>query len=162
MKGMVQQQIPLLSAQALASERRSQRAGFFLPTSVKSRLLAVAGAADVSENEVLISCLQQGLSDGLVLQLIERALSAKERAIDNEPELRSGYLLPSSLKNRLREVAAQFGAPKRKMTLIVITCLQYGLWDARLLKAIQDRAASRTKKLGKTVKYKEGGVNQAA
>jgi hypothetical protein len=144
-------------------ERRSQRTVFLLPASLKSRLLAVAAACDVSENEVLISCLQQGLSDDLVLQLINRALSAKEREIDAEEEVRSNHLLPSSMKNRLREVAVEFGAsPKRKMTLVAITCLQHGLRDAKLLREIQARAASRIKKLGRTAKYKEGGVHQAA
>jgi hypothetical protein len=121
-------------------ERRSERTGYYLPASVKTRLVAAATKYGVSENEVLIACLRWGLEDPLVLQLIERSLASKERVDEVEEERRSDHLLPSSVKNRLRTVAAEFGAPKRKQKLITITCLQFGLSDPRVLRNIQERA----------------------
>jgi hypothetical protein len=137
------QQIPLdLPGQrgSAVQERRSERTGYYLPASVKARLVAAATKYGVSENEALIACLQWGLEDPLILQLIKRALSSRERISEMEEERRSDHLLPRSVKNRLRSVAADFGAPKRKQKLITITCLQFGLRDATVLRHIQDRA----------------------
>jgi hypothetical protein len=131
-------------------ERRSRRSSFLVPTSMKSRMNEVAAMFDVSANEVLIACLQFGLSDPGVMKTIQKALTTRERRLQEEEARESHYLLPPSLRERLDAISAA-GTSSRPFTRAVTICLQNGLYNDQLLQIVRERAESRPKKFGRTV-----------
>jgi hypothetical protein len=117
---------------------------------MRARINDVAAMFDVSANEVLIACLQFGLSDPGVVETIRTALSTRERRSQDQEGRESHYLLPPSLRERLDAISAA-GTSPRPLTRIAIICLQNGLFNEELLHIVQERAASRPRKLGRTV-----------
>jgi hypothetical protein len=166
----MEQQIDMNFRYSDPEERRSWRTAFPLPASIRHRMETVATALGVSENEVLVSCLKRTLyNDQLVFELIKRAISAQRdpaaEAVPAEDVVRSHFLLPMSIKERLEEIRVEVGAPRRYGWIIVITGLQYGLQDAQLLREIKERAESRKQLLAlkrRLAVTKEGDINRAA
>jgi hypothetical protein len=135
-----------------AREPRSERAEFCFPESMKLGIKEIAARFDVSGNEVVLHCLEYGLSNSLVLQLIEDA-AATRRALGPDAEtpdgVRSEHKLTPSLKRRLEETAAWNDTDTKE---IARRCVQHGLLDQRLHRLILAAAVSRNgKKLGRTL-----------
>jgi hypothetical protein len=135
---------------AWLDERRSRRSSFIVATSMKARINEVAAMFDVSANEVLIACLQFGLSDPGVVGTIQKALTTRERRSQDEEARESHHLLPPSLRERLDAISAE-GTSPRPLTRIVTICLQNGLFNEQLLQIVRERAESRPRKFGRTV-----------
>jgi hypothetical protein len=133
------------------TERRSKRTALMFSKSTRARMNEVAATFDVSANEVLIACLQFGLSNPAVLELVREAMKGPERLTTREETKKSEHLLPRSLREHLEAIRTRFEAPSRRLTQIATICVQSGLGDAKLLQDIRERAATRTKKLGRTV-----------
>jgi hypothetical protein len=137
-------------------EPRSKRSELAVPSCLRRRMLEVAAQFDVSANEVLVQCLIHGLSDDLVVRLIERAALHKRQLagaqllpVENSSHF---FLLPASVKLHLNELKAQHDL---RFTEIVAVCLQHGLFDHLVLHRIRLLAASRTKKIGRTVRKED-------
>jgi hypothetical protein len=58
-------------------EQRTSRMELLWPPSVRNRVLSLAAAHGVSINEVVLQCIEVGLSSELVLQLIQRAAARR-------------------------------------------------------------------------------------
>jgi hypothetical protein len=164
----MEQQIHVDCRYSDPKERRTWRTAFALPAWIRGRMEAVGAAFGVSENEVLVSCLKQTLQDQLVLELVKRALSGQgdsaAEAVPPDKVVRSHFLLPMSIKDRLEAIRVEIGAPRRCGWIIVITGLQYGLQDARVLSHIREGAETRKKRLAlkRLAMTKETSINRAA
>jgi hypothetical protein len=155
MDGMLQQDLlPPPDAQ----EPRSKRCLFEIPACLHRRMLELAAEFGVSTNEILVQCLLHGLADELVLRFIERCashrreLGGRQIIVENTTTTKGQFLIPASVKLRLKEIKAQHDLP---LTETVLRCLQYGLFDHLVVHRIRHLAASRTKKLGRTVRKED-------
>ncbi|HEY0713060.1 MAG TPA: hypothetical protein VGF45_10325 [Polyangia bacterium] len=137
-------------AAATKGERRSLRTEVWLPAPIKQRALAVATLYDTSLAEVVIHCVEFGLSDEFVLSFIARAADRRREAgMGKSPiqdEVPTQLRIPSSLKDRLKASGLQHRIEEKH---VVLRCLLFGLFDELVLQQIE-RSVEGAKKRGRT------------
>lgn len=127
-------------------KNRPARMNLAVSRVLKLQALHVAAKFDVSLSEVLVQCLDHGIDDLTVRELIEHG---KDR-LPSDDEV--DFLAPESVKNRLFEAGARLRVHKPE---ILKRCLQWGLSEPSVLAAIKAVAENRSRKLGRTVSQKD-------